>query len=109
LLRHISGDNDFEQWNAHWVVENRGWSWSRVRAELDQDYEEAVELIVDLEPRELRKHGITPWKRAAEVRPGGPMADDTESVATLVSYHWRHMNQPARMIEKWRRQRTRPS
>jgi hypothetical protein len=105
LQRCISGDNDFEQWNEHWIAEKRGWSWSRMRADLDRDYQEAVKLIVALEPCELRKRGITPWQRAAENRPAGPLTDEIESVETLISYHWRHMNQHARMIERWSRQR----
>jgi hypothetical protein len=30
--------------------------------------------------------------------------EDTDSVETLVTFHWRHMNQHARELEKWRKQ-----
>jgi hypothetical protein len=106
--RHrISGDHDFNHWNRRQMARTRDWTWRRVGADFDQDYKEAVALILRLEPQGYRKRGVTPWKRAAVDRPAVPATADTESVETLVTYHWRHMNQHARMIERWRKQRRR--
>lgn len=101
----ISGDDDFHQWNQHWIADKRDWTWQRIRADFDQDYQEAAQLIQRLEPQEFRKRGITPWKRAAVEKPAVPTTADTDSVETLITFHWRHINQHARMIERWRKQR----
>lgn len=105
--RHISGDDDFNQWNQHWIALKRNWAWQHIRADFDQDYQEAVQLIMCLEPQDFRKRGVTPWKRAAVEKPAMPAAADTDSVETLITFHWRHINQHTRMIEKWRRRRAR--
>ncbi|HEX6269874.1 MAG TPA: DinB family protein [Anaerolineales bacterium] len=96
----ISEADDFGQWNKHQVAGKRNWSWQRIRTDFDRDYREAFELIGRLQPSDFRKRGVTPWKRAAVDKP-----PETESVETLVTYHWRHINQHARMIERWRRRR----
>lgn len=105
--RRISGDDDFNQWNQLWIARKRNWTWRRIRAEFDRDDQEAVRLILSLRPQDFRKRGVTPWKPAAVEKPLKPAADDTESVETLVTYQWRHINQHARMIEAWRMRRAR--
>ncbi|MEW6400741.1 MAG: DinB family protein [Chloroflexota bacterium] len=37
---------DFDEWNEARIAEKRNWTWKRIRADLDQDYSEAVELIL---------------------------------------------------------------
>jgi hypothetical protein len=103
--RQIIGEDDFDQWNQHWIAHKRSWTWPRIIDDLERDYREAVQLIMCLEPQEFRKRGVTPWKRAAVDRPDVPTTVDTESIETLITYHWRHMNQHAHMIERWRKQR----
>ena len=101
----IDGSDDFAGWNEHWIAEKRGWSWARMLADLEQDTKQAAELILALSPQEYRRRGGTPWKRAALTRPETPSREDTDSVDTLVTFHWRHANQHARMIERWKKQR----
>jgi hypothetical protein len=101
----ISGENDFDEWNQHWASQKHNWTWRRIRADLDRDYREASQLILRLQPEGFRKRGVTPWKRAAVEKPAVPTPADTESVATLVTYHWRHINMHARILEKWRKRR----
>lgn len=60
-----------------------------------------TDLIRSLTPKEFRQRGVTPWKKAARDKPGVLTAKDTESVETLVSYHWRHWNQHADWLERW--------
>jgi hypothetical protein len=101
----ISGEDDFDQWNQHQIELKSEWTWARIREDIDRDYQKAVQLILRLEPAEYRKRGVTPWKKAALDRPSVLTNTDTESIETLVTYHWRHMNQHAGMIEKWRKLR----
>jgi hypothetical protein len=101
----ISGEDDFSQWNQHEAAGKRNWSWQRIRNDFDRDYREASELIGRLQPADFRKRGVTPWKRAAVEKPAEPGTAETESVETLVTYHWRHINQHTRMIERWRKRR----
>jgi uncharacterized protein (TIGR03083 family) len=103
--RSISGEDDFDRWNQEQAAQKRAWTWERILADLERDYQEAVDLILGLEPGDLRKRGVTPWKQAAVKRPAEISTADTESIETLITYHWRHMNQHARMIERWRRGR----
>jgi hypothetical protein len=103
----ISGNDDFNQWNQHEIARKRNWAWRRIRADLNRDYQEAVQLITRLKPQDFRKRGITPWKRAAVEKPAVPTTADTDSVETLITFQWRHSNQHARMIERWRKQRAR--
>lgn len=93
---------DFDEWNEERITEKRKWTWKRTRAELDRDYSEAVELIVRLKPNEFKKRGITPWAYYPPKEMEKILNKGGESVETLVTYHWRHMNQHSRMIEKWR-------
>jgi hypothetical protein len=103
--RLISGEDDFNMWNEQWIACKRDWTWQRVQKDFDEDCQEAAQLISSLEPRDFRKRGVTPWKRCAVTRPTVPATADTETIETLVTYHWRHMNQHARMIERWRKQK----
>ena len=103
--RPINAENDFDEPNQRWSAEKRSWTWSRLITDLDRDYRESLELILALRPEDDRKRGVTPWKPAARSRPEEPMQADTDSVGTLVTYHWRHMNQHARTLEKWRARR----
>lgn len=103
----IRGDDDFAGWNQHWIDEKRDWTWEQIVGDLVRDYYEAVQLILDLTPHDFRQRGVTPWKAVALTRPEVPTREDTDSVDTLVTFHWRHTNQHIRMIERWKKQRTR--
>lgn len=100
----INGKDDFDDWNQRQVALKRDWTWQDILEDLDRDYQEAVALIERLEPKHYRMRGVTPWKRAAFDRPAELSVYDTDSIETLVSFHWRHMNQHAGMIESWRKQ-----
>lgn len=93
---------DFDEWTEQKVAEKRKWSWKYIRAELDRDYSEAIEMIVHLQPDEFRKRGVTPWAYSPPKEMAKFLNRKVESVETLVTYHWRHMNQHSRMVEKWR-------
>jgi len=93
---------DFDEWNQVKIAEKRKWSWKRIRADLDRDYSEAIELIVHLQPNEFKKFGITAWVYSPPKEMAKILNGRVESVETLVTYHWRHRNQHFRMIEKWR-------
>jgi hypothetical protein len=98
----LSGEGDFNDSNQAWIAEKRDWSLDRILADLEQDYTEAVDLVHRLEPKEFRLRGVTPWKPAAISKPQELTKQDTDSVETLVNFHWRHMNMHIRQIEKWR-------
>jgi hypothetical protein len=98
----ISIKNDFNNSNQLWIKRKRGWKYERIRADIDRDYEEAVALILNLQPGDFRKRGVTPWKTAAIQRPAELSRDDTDSVETLVTYHWRHTNSHIRDLQVWR-------
>jgi hypothetical protein len=104
---HISGEADFDQWNQHQKTLKSAWPWECIRDDIDQDYQEAVQLILRLDKKDFRKRGVTPWKNAALERPSTLTTTDTESIETLVTYHWRHMNQHAHLIEEWAKRRKR--
>jgi hypothetical protein len=101
--RLISGADDFKTWNDDWVARKQDWSWPRLLADFEEDMRAASHLILEMQPGVYRQRGVTPWKAAALTRPERPTREDTDSVETLLSYHWRHINQHARMIEKWRK------
>lgn len=101
----ISDEQDFSDSNQVWYEEKKDWPWERILAEFEGDYQEAVELIQRLTPKDLRQRGVTPWKEAAISRPQEPSKRDTDAVNTLVNFHWRHMNMHLRQIEKWRKGR----
>jgi hypothetical protein len=98
----ISGEDDFSAANHLWIKQKQKWTFIRVMAELKQDYHEANELISQLNPEEYRRCGITPWKLAAFEKPDNIKKSDMDTVETLVTFHWRHMNSHIRQIEKWR-------
>jgi len=101
----ISEEDDFDGWNQQIIQQKRNWSFERLVADLERDYQEAVNLIIRLQPEDYRKRGVTPWKQAATENTKTLAKEDTDSVETLVTFHWRHMNQHARQIERWRKQR----
>jgi uncharacterized damage-inducible protein DinB len=100
----ISGKDDFDDWNQRQASLKRNWTWQRILDDLDRDYEEAVALIERLETKHYRMRGVSPWKRAAFDKLAELSVYDTDSIETLVTFHWRHMNQHAAMIENWRKQ-----
>ena len=102
----IRGDDDFAGWNQHWIDEKRDWTWEMILADVERDYQQAAQLIMGLTPEEYRQRGITPWKRSAQTRPALPAREDMDSVDTLVTFHWRHINQHVRMIERWKKNRS---
>jgi hypothetical protein len=101
----ISGEMDFDAWNQARISERRARTWQQTLEDVARDYAEAVDLIMRLEPGDYRKRGVTPWKPAAVSRPAAPTVADTQSIETLMTYHWRHMNGHARHIERWRKRR----
>jgi hypothetical protein len=103
--RRISGEDDFDRWNQVWIAAKSSWNWERIFDDFERDYQTAVQLILRLEPADFRKRGVTPWKHAAWEKPATLTTADTESVETLVTYHWRHMNQHTSLIEIWRQRR----
>lgn len=100
----ISKENDFDEWNQLRIAKKRKWTWKHIRADVDRDYDEGVELIINLKPREFRQYGITPWAIVPPRKMAKENNSKVESVETLMTYHWRHMNQHSRLIEKWREQ-----
>lgn len=101
----INQEDNFREWNRQWIREKRSISLDQVLADVERDYQEAVELIERLTAEEYRKRGVTPWKAAAAKRPGELTKEDTDTVEALVTYHWRHMNEHIRAIEAWRKKR----
>ncbi|MBI5822759.1 MAG: DinB family protein [Chloroflexi bacterium] len=101
ISRFVSQEVDWEAWNAEKISGKRKWPWKRIRADLERDYSEAIELIVHLRPEEFRKYGATPWVYSPPKEMAKFINGSAETVETLVTYHWRHMNQHSRMIEKW--------
>ena len=98
----IDPANGFDKWNQAHVARMRHWTWQRMRVELDRDCREAEGLILRLGPSEFRRRGVTPWKLPKAGTILTPTGADTESVQTLIAYHWRHMHEHARQIERWR-------
>jgi uncharacterized damage-inducible protein DinB len=99
----ISGEGDFSSSNQEWFAQKQDWSLDRILADVENDYNQAVNLILRLTAKELRLRGVTPWKEAASLKPQEPTKLDTDSVGTLINYQWRHMNMHIRQIEKWRK------
>jgi hypothetical protein len=60
-------------------------------------------LIDSLAPEDYRRRGVTPWKARPAEGNKEPAKEDTDTVETLVTFHWRHMNQHIGEIERWRR------
>jgi uncharacterized damage-inducible protein DinB len=104
-LRRIDARGEFNQWNQLQVSQKRSWSWSQVVDDLERDYGEACWLIQRLQPQDFRRRGVPPWKPAAADKPQSATRENTDSVETLLTYHWRHMNEHTRIIERWRKRR----
>jgi hypothetical protein len=103
----IDPANGFDEWNQAHIARMRRWTWRRMEAALARDYREAEALILRLQPGDFRRRGVTPWKQPAQGTIATPTAADTETVETLISYHWRHAHEHARQIEQWRKGRAR--
>ena len=103
----ISGADSFAASNQVWIDARRDWTWEQMRSDLERDHQAQIQLILSLSPADFRQRGVTPWKRAATQPPRDLTRADTDSVETLVTFHWRHINQHVRWIEKWRRHRVR--
>jgi uncharacterized damage-inducible protein DinB len=101
--RCIDAEDEFNQWNQFQVRKKRDWSWQQMLDDLDRDHREARRLILLLLPQDFRKRGVTPWKRAAVDKTIKPTREDTDSVETLITYHWRHANEHTRKIEQWKK------
>lgn len=99
----INGADSFAVSNQAWIDARRDWTWEQMRTDLERDYQEAFQLILSLSPADFRQRGVTPWKRAALQRPASLNKADTDSVNTLVTFHWRHINQHVHWILRWRR------
>ncbi|MCJ7703292.1 MAG: DinB family protein [Anaerolineales bacterium] len=99
----ISEEDEFSAWNQYWIALKRDWPFERILAEVEGDYQEVVELIMSLKTGDYRKRGVTPWKQAARVKPAELTKEDTDSVETLVTFHWWHMNHHIGEIEEWRK------
>ena len=95
-------DIDWNEWNERKIAEKRKRTWRWICTDLDRDYRETVELILALQPNEFRASGINAWAYYPPKEMKRVLHREVESVETLIMYHWRHMNQHALMIEKWR-------
>jgi len=98
----ISGVDDFAAWNQAWYLGKKDRPLAEILADVTADYWEGRTLINSLEPGDYRKRGVTPWKARPGVVSDEPAKEDTDTVETLVTFHWRHMNQHLREIEHWR-------
>ena len=103
LLRLISGEDDFAEWNQKNYADKKEWSWERVLSEYEADIAEAEEMILSLTPAEYRQRGLPAWKHPALPEPELLSRDDTEPVSSIITWHWRHINQHVRDIGRWRR------
>ena len=101
FMRRIDSKDEFNQWNQLQVSYKRLWTWQRILDDLDRDYREGCRLIYRLHPLDFRRRGVTPWKGAVVDE------EDTDSVETLVTFHWRHTNEHTRQIEQWKKYRQR--
>ena len=98
----ISGKDNFKDWNQVHIAQNASLPLDQVLDDIEKDTQEARDLIRKLSPEDYRQRGVTPWKESALHRPDELSKEDTDSVETLVTFHWRHMNMHIRDIEKWR-------
>jgi hypothetical protein len=103
--RRISQEREFRRWNQIQAARKRDWSWRRIIADLGRDRREAARLIRSLQPADFLRRGVTPWKRPAGSKRPAPAKAGTDSILTLVAYHWMHMNDHAGMLERWRKRR----
>jgi hypothetical protein len=101
----ISEEDDFREWNQQWINLKSDATLGEVMADVLRDYQEVAELIERLRPDDYRMRGVTPWKASAVEKPKELTKEDTDTVETLVTYHWRHANEHIGEIEKWRKKR----
>lgn len=94
---------DASDWNELRIEEKRGWTWRRVRADLERDYAAGIGLILSLRPRDFKRSGLTPWTALPPKKMLVLNQTNIERVETLLTYQWRHMNYRALLIEKWRK------
>ncbi len=99
----ISGEDDFDAWNQEWISQKKDWTLEQILDDLERDHQAEKSLILRLKPEDLRQRGVTPWKHVAGDRAQPITEENSDSVETLVTFHWRHMNQHAGDIEKWRK------
>jgi hypothetical protein len=105
LLRRISGEDDFATWNRQNYEVKRDWSWERILADFERDIAEAADLILSLTPADYRQRGLPAWKKPPPTDPKLLLPENTASVASIITWHWRHINEHAREIERWRGKR----
>jgi hypothetical protein len=103
LLRHISPEDDFADWNDQQYARKKDWPWERILADFENDIAEAADLILALTPSDYRQRGVPAWKQPPGPEPDLLRPEDTATVASIVTWHWRHINQHAKDIERWRR------
>ena len=89
-------------WNELRIEQKRGWTWKRVRADLERDCAAGLDLILSLRPRDFKHSGLTPWTVVPPKKMYALNQTNIERVETLLTYQWRHMNYRALLIEKWR-------
>ena len=99
----IVEDDEYQDWNQQQAARKKKWTWEQILADLELDHQEAQELVERLQPSEFSQRGVTAWSEAAVVKPETITRQDTESVETLVTFHWRHANQHVNEILKWRK------
>lgn len=93
---------DTSDWNELRIEEKRGWTWRRIRADLEQDSAAGIDLILSLRPRDFKRSGLTPWTVIPPKKMYALNQTNIERVETLLTYQWRHMNYRALLVEKWR-------
>jgi hypothetical protein len=103
LLRPISDEDDFSVWNQQQADAKKDWPWERILDGFERDMAEAAEMILTLRPEDYRKRGVPASKQPTVREPDLLPREDTESVASIITWHWRHINQHAKDIERWRR------
>jgi len=98
----ISGEDNFASWNQDQIAQKRDLSFERILEEFERDYQEAVQLILRLTPEEFRIAGLVSWNPIAKDNIEMLGEEDLDTVDSLVTFHWRHMNQHVNEIVKWR-------
>jgi len=98
----ISGEDNFASWNQDQINQKRSWTFERICEDFELDYQQAIQLILRLSPEQFRMTGLAAWNPAALEGSSELGEDDLDSVNSLLTFHWRHMNQHAREIEQWR-------
>lgn len=94
--------DDFTDWNQRQAADKKVWSWAAMLADFERDMAEAAKMILSLSPADYRRRGVPAWKQPAAGDPEALRMEDTESVASIITWHWRHLHEHAREIERWR-------